>query len=349
VPARNGCDHSSDGGGGTGGGELWGRNAGGDQRAFAELFERHAQAVWNHAYRLTGSWSAAEDLTSNTFVIAWRKRADITLVRDSALPWLCTVAGNVARTEHRGATRRSRLVRRLPQPRAGSDHADSVAEQLDGETRLREVIEAVRNCRARSIRSSSWAGSGTYRSAMRRSCSKSPRSPSAPTFAAPTFVACWRRNDRRTPSSRTAETAARGPRAGVLTEIAPGPARLGGARCGRGRAARRRWVVGSSSSLDRCFSAAQTAGKSDRLPSRSQWKPVSTDSQGDDVVPGFTAGGKPMFRERTATTVTLSNPMRNRPTRRARAQPCCSTPAQAWPPVSRTPSGWAWNCPCRTV
>jgi RNA polymerase sigma-70 factor (ECF subfamily) len=130
---------------GSGDGELWRRAAGGDQSAFTELFERHAQAVWNHAYRLTGSWSAAEDLTSNTFLIAWRKRADLTLIRDSALPWLYTVAGNLARTEQRGASRRLRLLRRLPVPRAESDHADRVAAQLDGEALLREVIAAVRN------------------------------------------------------------------------------------------------------------------------------------------------------------------------------------------------------------
>lgn len=65
-------------------------------------------------------------------------------MRDSALPWLYTVAGKLARTKHRGAARRLRLLRRLPGPTAVSDHADRVAEQLDGEARLRAVIDAVR-------------------------------------------------------------------------------------------------------------------------------------------------------------------------------------------------------------
>ncbi|UOZ09843.1 RNA polymerase sigma factor [Amycolatopsis sp. WQ 127309] len=124
--------------------ELWDRAAGGDEGAFGELFERHAEAVWNHAYRLTGSWSGAEDLTSTTFLTAWRRRADVTLVRDSALPWLYTVAGNAARDEYRGAKRRLRLLRRIPDPPVVSDHADAVAEQLDGEQRLLRVVEAVR-------------------------------------------------------------------------------------------------------------------------------------------------------------------------------------------------------------
>ncbi|WP_326568274.1 RNA polymerase sigma factor [Amycolatopsis rhabdoformis] len=124
--------------------ELFGRAAGGDERAFGELFERHAQSVWNHAYRLTGSWAVAEDLTSHTFLIAWRKRAELKLIRDSALPWLYTVAGNLARTEHRGAQRRLRLLRRIPEPSRISDHADAVADQVDGEERLKAVLDAVR-------------------------------------------------------------------------------------------------------------------------------------------------------------------------------------------------------------
>ncbi|MEU3769783.1 RNA polymerase sigma factor [Amycolatopsis keratiniphila] len=123
--------------------ELWRTAAGGDHGAFTELFERHVQSVWNHAYRLTGSWASAEDLTSATFLTAWRRRAEITLIRDSALPWLYTVAGNLARSEHRGSGRRLRLARRLPEPRSVSDHADTVVDQLDGEDRLRQVLALV--------------------------------------------------------------------------------------------------------------------------------------------------------------------------------------------------------------
>ena len=84
--------------------ELWAR---GDEQAFGVLYDRYAEAVWNHAYRLTASWSTAEDLTSATFLTAWRRRAGMTLVRDSALPWLFTVAGNLARSEYRRRARSS--------------------------------------------------------------------------------------------------------------------------------------------------------------------------------------------------------------------------------------------------
>jgi RNA polymerase sigma-70 factor (ECF subfamily) len=124
--------------------ELWRRAADGDRSAFGELFERHVQAVWNHAYRLTGSWSLAEDITSIAFLTAWRRRADITLVRDSALPWLYAVVGNLARAEQRRSIRFRLAVRRLPVVGAENDHADAVADRIGDDQRLRVVLDAVR-------------------------------------------------------------------------------------------------------------------------------------------------------------------------------------------------------------
>lgn len=123
---------------------LWRRAAAGDRHAFAELFERHVQSVWNHAYRLTGSRALAEDLTSTTFLTAWRRRGEVTLVRDSALPWLYAVAGNLARSEQRRSTRFLRAVRRLPSGEAEQDHADTVTDRVADDQRLRIVLDAVR-------------------------------------------------------------------------------------------------------------------------------------------------------------------------------------------------------------
>ncbi|MEV6443012.1 RNA polymerase sigma factor [Amycolatopsis sp. NPDC051716] len=122
---------------------LWARAAGGDIAAFGELFGRHAGAVWNYAYRLTGSWSAAEDLTSSTFLTAWRRLGDVTLVNESARPWLYTVTSNLARREQRRLGRFSSALSRLPRGRVVRDHAEDVAEQVDADRRLRVVLDAV--------------------------------------------------------------------------------------------------------------------------------------------------------------------------------------------------------------
>ncbi|MCR3752320.1 RNA polymerase sigma factor [Lentzea californiensis] len=121
---------------------LWEQIAKGDHAAFTELFERHAEAVWNYAYRLTASWSQAEDLLSATFLTAWRKRGDAQLVRDSALPWLYTVTANRARTEWRASRRALRLVAKLT-PQDERDHADEVAARTDAQRRLAGVVAAI--------------------------------------------------------------------------------------------------------------------------------------------------------------------------------------------------------------
>jgi hypothetical protein len=71
---------------------LWERAAAGDGEAFGQLFDRHSRAVYNHCFRLTASWSTAEDLTSATFLLAWRQRDRMVLANASLRPWLLAVA-----------------------------------------------------------------------------------------------------------------------------------------------------------------------------------------------------------------------------------------------------------------
>ncbi|WP_410810769.1 RNA polymerase sigma factor [Micromonospora sp. 067-2] len=109
------------------------------------LFDRYSRAVYNHAFRLSGSWSTAEDVTQATFLVAWRRRADARLVEGSALPWLLVVATNAVRSEWRSTRRWLALLRRLPTARhADGDLADEVAERLDDERRMTELLSVVR-------------------------------------------------------------------------------------------------------------------------------------------------------------------------------------------------------------
>jgi RNA polymerase sigma factor (sigma-70 family) len=125
--------------------DLWNLAGAGDTEAFGLLFDRHARAVHNFLFRRTASVSDAEDLTSSVFLLAWRKRTQVVLDRDSALPWLLKVADYTARTEWRSLRRY-----RLALARAGAtrdehpDHADEVAAQIDDERRMAEVRRAVR-------------------------------------------------------------------------------------------------------------------------------------------------------------------------------------------------------------
>ncbi|MBB2944119.1 RNA polymerase sigma-70 factor (ECF subfamily) [Actinoplanes lutulentus] len=111
---------------------------------FGDMFDRYSRAVYNHAFRLTGSWSTAEDVTQATFLTAWRRRADIRLVDGSPLPWLLVTAGHQARDEQRTLTRWRNRLRKAPPPETVADPADDVANRLDDERRMGEVLAAVR-------------------------------------------------------------------------------------------------------------------------------------------------------------------------------------------------------------
>jgi RNA polymerase sigma-70 factor (ECF subfamily) len=124
--------------------ELWQQAADGSGHAFGLLFDRHARAVYNHCFRLTASWSTAEDLTSSVFLQAWRNRAKVVLHGDSCRGWLLAVGSNLVRDERRSLRRRLALLRRLPPDGPVADPADEIAGRLDDERRMAAVLAALR-------------------------------------------------------------------------------------------------------------------------------------------------------------------------------------------------------------
>ena len=77
---------------------------------FEEWFRRHYPRVLAYVLRRLPDRSAAEDLTAETFLIAWRRREKIPA---DPLPWLFTVAGNQLHNERRSARRRTELALRV--------------------------------------------------------------------------------------------------------------------------------------------------------------------------------------------------------------------------------------------
>ncbi len=64
----------------------------GDHDEFGVLFKQHARAVYNHAFRLTGNWSTAEEVVSLTFLEAWRLRGTVRPEGDcsTSAKWITT-------------------------------------------------------------------------------------------------------------------------------------------------------------------------------------------------------------------------------------------------------------------
>ena len=76
---------------GTSDAALVARAADGSEHAFRQLYRRHARPVYWIAHGLLRSAADAEDVTQETFVVAWRKLRGLELAGDSLLPWLATI------------------------------------------------------------------------------------------------------------------------------------------------------------------------------------------------------------------------------------------------------------------
>jgi RNA polymerase sigma-70 factor (ECF subfamily) len=121
---------------------LWQRAAAGDTAAFGTIFERHATTVYNYCFRRTGNWAQAEELTAVVFLEAWRRRTQVQLERDEAIPWLLGVATNVLRNLRRSQRRHRAALERLPRERV-ADFAADVDARLDDERQMRATLRAL--------------------------------------------------------------------------------------------------------------------------------------------------------------------------------------------------------------
>src|SRR5438132_505467 len=88
-------------------------------------------------------WALAEELTAIVFLEAWRRRAQVELERDEAVPWLLGVATNVLRNLRRSQRRYRAALERLPREHA-ADFAAEVEERLDDERQMRAALRALR-------------------------------------------------------------------------------------------------------------------------------------------------------------------------------------------------------------
>ncbi|WP_330306005.1 MULTISPECIES: RNA polymerase sigma factor [unclassified Streptomyces] len=119
----------------------------GDRAAFADLYDQYARAVYNHALRLTGNWSEAEEAMSETFLAAWRTRESVEPEGGSLKPWLLGIATHKAHNANRGLRRRLAFLARSPEPRPVEDFADETAGRIDDARRLAVVHDALRQLR----------------------------------------------------------------------------------------------------------------------------------------------------------------------------------------------------------
>ncbi len=113
----------------------------GEPDCFAAIFERHADQILRYAHARLGA-DLAEDVTAETFLAAFGRRATYDVAYSDARPWLFGIAIRQI-GKHRRAERRYReAVSRLPAEPTAADFGERAAERMTAE-QLRPRIAAV--------------------------------------------------------------------------------------------------------------------------------------------------------------------------------------------------------------
>src|SRR3954468_13540319 len=84
--------------------------AGGSQDALARLYDRHAEAVFVAACRLTSDRQVAEEVVQETFLALWNRAELFDPNAGSLAAWLHTIARNRTVDRLRAIGRRAKLI-----------------------------------------------------------------------------------------------------------------------------------------------------------------------------------------------------------------------------------------------
>lgn len=119
--------------------ELLRRSAGGDEAAFAGLYDATSSTVYGVVVRLTRSPELAAEVVQEVYLMAWEQAGRFDPARGTALAWLCTLA-------HRRAVDRIRQNQRerLRDEQYEARQAQTPSDSTWGEVELTLETEEVR-------------------------------------------------------------------------------------------------------------------------------------------------------------------------------------------------------------
>ena len=125
----------------------------GNDDAIRSLYARFSRPVYSMGMRLLGSREAAEELTQDVFVTAWRKAARFDATRGRLSTWLMTIAHNLAVDRLRRETGVSRptlvLMDDVPDT-PGLDEEDLLLERDAAVRALSSLSDAERTLLSRA-------------------------------------------------------------------------------------------------------------------------------------------------------------------------------------------------------
>jgi RNA polymerase sigma factor (sigma-70 family) len=109
--------------------------------SFGEIFDRHFDRIHGYLQRQVGT-DMADDLASQTFLIAFDRRSSFDLAQTAARPWLFGIAANLVRGHLRDVRRRLKAYDRVGLDPA-LDDLDGVEERADASVLRRRLAAAL--------------------------------------------------------------------------------------------------------------------------------------------------------------------------------------------------------------
>lgn len=114
-----------------------------DPERFGEIFDAYFAEIHRYVARRLDV-SAADDIASETFHVAFRRRERFDLSRDSARPWLYGIATNLIGKHRRTEIRKFRAIERLGEHHVTDGHEERIALQVTAEAMKGRLAQAVR-------------------------------------------------------------------------------------------------------------------------------------------------------------------------------------------------------------
>jgi len=113
-----------------------------DPECFAEVFDRYYVPLHGFLARRLGQ-TLADDLASETFLVAFARRDRYDAAYPDARPWLYGIASNLIARHHRAEQRRYRALARVAADESTEDHNDQIVGRLDARARQRPLAAAL--------------------------------------------------------------------------------------------------------------------------------------------------------------------------------------------------------------
>ncbi|MDH4103551.1 MAG: RNA polymerase sigma factor [Thermoleophilia bacterium] len=113
-----------------------------DPEAFVTIFDRHFEPIHRYLHRRVGR-DLADELASETFAQAYRRRSTFEPLSESALPWLYGIAANLVRRHRRTETRRLRAYARTGVDESVELDVPGVVDRVDAGTLAASLAAAL--------------------------------------------------------------------------------------------------------------------------------------------------------------------------------------------------------------